>query len=249
MDREALYKTWAPTSAAWSLWAKPVLFVHAGHSDSYEFSSIGEVAVSWAPNPVERVALVVDLPGAESVAAGIALARSGYRPVPIFNAAPGRNAAVPVEPIIAALAEGETMLTRLSVADDAPPAFLLDANRMRPAIPLRPGVFDNRSVVFPQDFPSAGMLLRSGCRRVILLQRAEAIQNDLQHVLRRWQEAGLVIWLKRFDDAGAPSPVTVPRPSRFRSVFYRVATLIGLRRNSAGAFGSTIPESSGGGFG
>ena len=38
-----------------------------------------------------------------------------------------------------------------------------------------------------------------------------------------------------------PIPLSVPKPSRFRSIFYRIAVLAGLRRNSAGGFGAVIP--------
>jgi hypothetical protein len=36
----------------------------------------------------------------------------------------------------------------------------------------------------------------------------------------------------------------VDRPSAFRSLFYRALTLVGLRRNSAGGFGSIVPQPS-----
>ena len=42
-------------------------------------------------------------------------------------------------------------------ATHAPPAFLLDSDRMKAPAP-DPGRFDNRWLVFPQDFPSAAFL-------------------------------------------------------------------------------------------
>jgi hypothetical protein len=42
----------------------------------------------------------------------------------------------------------------------------------------------------------------------------------------------------------------VNRPSNFKTLWYRALAMMGLRRNSAGGFGSVIPElASGGGFG
>jgi hypothetical protein len=43
--------------------------------------------------------------------------------------------------------------------------------------------------------------------------------------------------------------VTVAKPKRFRSIWYRLLAIAGLRRNSAGGFGSVVPQpsSSGGG--
>jgi len=49
--------------------------------------------------------------------------------------------------------------------------------------------------------------------------------------------------------ADARALVVTP-PSRFRSFLYRVIVMAGLRRNSAGGFGSVVPDPStaGGGF-
>jgi hypothetical protein len=89
---------------------------------------------------------------------------------------------------------------------------------------------------------------------VVLLQEqrlGDQPKPDLAHVLRRWQEAGIELYLQ--DPAGyeAPQPMDVKLPSRFRSLVYRVLALSGLRRNSAGGFGSVIPQpsSSSGGYG
>ncbi len=98
-------------------------------------------------------------------------------------------------------------------------------------------------MVFPQDFPSARFLVERKIKRVTLVQ-AEKTQpsEDLSHVLLRWQEAGIEILAKTNGDVGAPSGITVSRPSRFKESWYRA--LAGLRRSSVGAFGSFIPETS-----
>jgi len=251
MDRETLFEIWAPASAVWSAWAKPVLFAQANIYRDVAEPLLTTFDTEWASAPNDLSAIIVELPGAESVALGLALARRGYRPVPLFNSCNGPRPAVPVEPILLALRASATDLAAQSIPHDAPPAFLLDGNRMKSAVPLSPGVFDNRSVVFPQDFPSANALGRMGIRSAIVLRRGDqTIQDDLRHVLRRWQEAGITILTKNCDDARQPTTVNVPRPSQYRSLLYRVLTLLRLRRNSAGGFGSIIPDaSSGGGFG
>ena len=40
--------------------------------------------------------------------------------------------------------------------------------------------------------------------------------------------------------------MTVPKPSRFKSVFYRFKVIFGLTWNAAGGFGGQIPEQSSG---
>jgi len=52
--------------------------------------------LNWLPDAGDKVALVVDLPGAEGVAAGLAFAGRGYRPVPLYNALPDPHALPPL---------------------------------------------------------------------------------------------------------------------------------------------------------
>src|SRR5262249_26112950 len=155
--------------------------------------------VDWAPAAQERFALALDLPGDEGVWLGLALARRGYRPVPLYNALPlpfGMSAfdpvsqrpvaAVDIMPIIAALCQSAEQLASLPISFDAPPAFMLDSNRQAKNVRMLPGEFDNRSVCFTTDFPSGNYLSTRGVQGVLLVQR-ERVEplNDLAHVLRR----------------------------------------------------------------
>jgi hypothetical protein len=243
MTPEQAYRVWAPDGVAWSRWAKPVLFAETSFM---EFEPPREAEwrrldTSWAAG--EPAAVVVDLPGEGSVDVGLALAHHGYRPVPLFNAAHGSRSVVDVKPIIRRLGETTHDLMALSIPPDAPPAFLLDAGRMPRWAGPSPGSFDNRSLVFPQDFPSANFLHANGLRRAILAQRtATQPQEDLAHVLLRWQEGGIPLLARDLSANGPPLPITVSPPSRFRSVWYRALAMMGLHPNSAGGFGSLIPE-------
>jgi hypothetical protein len=258
MDSSQLFEIWAPPESVWSRWAKPVLFA----DPRLAFGDQAPPAVPAAPPasaPRPRgwgdpaTAFVLDLPGSWSVELGLDLARTGYRPVPLFNGADHPFALVDVRPVYNLLVVGAQELATVSLAPEAPPAFLLDVNRQPSAPPpLAPGKFDNRWVVFPQDFPSATFLRSRGVLRVMLLQEkrlGEQPRPDLAHVLRRWQEAGIEIY--RQDPAAdePPRPLNVERPSRFRGLLYRALALAGLRRNSAGGFGSVIPQPSSGGGG
>ena len=94
-------------------------------------------------------------------------------------------------PLMLALAKGGLYLKTISIGPTAPAAFLLDADRMQPAVPPSPGKFDNRWVVFPQDFPSATRLRARGVSDVLVIHAGKSVQEDLAHVLLRWQQGGL----------------------------------------------------------
>ena len=82
-------------------------------------------------------------------------------------------------------------------------------------------------------------------KRVMLVQTEKREpQEDLSHVLLRWQEAGIEMLSKASGDTSLPSRISVPRPSRFKASWYRALAIMGLRRSSVGGFGSFIPETS-----
>ncbi len=246
-EGERLYEVWAPAAAEWSRWAKPVLFASAWRLE--RSVELPQVDVGWVREGA--AAIVVDLEGVASVAAGVALAAKGFRPVPLYNGSHGRDAIVDQEPLLAALAAGADALAAQGLRPGAPPAFLLDARRF-PARTAQPGKLDNRWMVFPQDLPSANLLLSQGIRRAVAIFE-EPMKDDLAHVLRRWQEGGLRIEGKPERDGDLPRSIDVPRPSRFRSMWYRALAILGLGRSDAGGFGMRIPipapPSSGGGGG
>ena len=108
MDAQELYEAWAPARSPWSVWVKPVLFAHYGRVFLPPAPPPG-AEWSWEPPGSNRTALVIDLPGVESVGMGLRAARAGFRPVPVFNACPaptGSPEVVEVKPILAALEAG-----------------------------------------------------------------------------------------------------------------------------------------------
>ena len=252
MNGSQLFEVWAPQDSVWSPWAKPACFAEMPPdipgAAMPVYSGAEPPEGTFDAGPIDTwTAFVVDMPGLRSVEVGLGLARAGYRPVPMFNTAYHAAAIVPVAEILRKLHKAEPEMRSLMIASEAPPAFLLDARRLEPSTAAAPGKFDNRWVVFPQDFPSANFLLAAGIRHVILLQErrhGEQPRPDLAHVLRRWQEAGLAIHLQDPDLDEPPFTLEVRRPSSFRSLFYRALTLVGLRRNSAGGFGGIIPQPS-----
>jgi hypothetical protein len=244
-----IYEAWIPADGVWSLWARPVPF--AQMAEFGELAQSGEqpfwsaIDVGWAPGAGANTALIVDLPGLESVWTGLALAGRGYRPVPLYNACTGPAEVVPMQLIMEGLRAGAGYLKSLLLPADAPPAFLIDANRMAPLRAVLPGVFDNRWRVFPQDFPSARFLMDRGISRAVLIQRGKRqAEEDLAHVLLRWADAGIAIHAKDVADARPPEPINVAKPPWYRAMTYRVREMLGLRSASRGGFGREVPKPS-----
>lgn len=260
MTKDEVFRAWAPGSAAWTRWAKPVLLAHAGvvgsSSEGTVSASEGEETMAAltlsrvvpedtsartyrTPSRSASVALVVELPGALSVHAGVALARLGFRPVPLFNAYPaaGSRGVVDVWPVVNALTRGAVPLAALALHDDAPPAFLLDANR-RGATLVNPRLFDNRSVCTRSDFPTGAVLVAHGIDHVVVVrERTDVpIGRDLSIVLAAHEDAGLKIHEVTTSDSRAPILIRVPRPpwfARLAEALYRWS----LGRSDEGAFG------------
>jgi hypothetical protein len=106
-------------------------------------------------------------------------------------------------------------LVSLRLSEQAPPVFLLDANRG--GFPAEPGWFDNRSFVTSSDFPSVDYLRRYGISRVILVQPTSKPNADLLHVVVHMQGLGMTIALQ------APWAPWAPRPHVFKpSMFPRL---------------------------
>ena len=265
MNRDAIFQVWAPDESPWSPWVKPVLFAHPQSPQCPVADGTGDL--NWVPAASEKVALVINLPGAEGVLAGMALAGRGFRPVPLYNAAPplyfavplpyypkptldpGKSvAAVNVLPILNALKQSTEKLAELKLPADAPPAFLLDSHRQGDGRKIEPGEFDNRSVSFTTDFPSAIFLASQGIQRVIFIQKDSIkIQSDLAHSLRRWQDGGLKLERLLLEHPSVPEPFQVNRPSWYGAMFQRVLCQLGLQRSDTGGFGGWLPDSSAGG--
>ncbi|HKQ61376.1 MAG TPA: hypothetical protein VJS92_08780 [Candidatus Polarisedimenticolaceae bacterium] len=244
MEREAIFASWAPEDALWSPWAKPVLFTQLTEADVAASEKKVEVlpVFTWLPLAASGTALILDLPGSKSLDVGMTVARAGYRPVPLFNGVPGSpREFVLTRDIMRSLASFSNDLDRIGLAPDAPPAFLLDSDRMASGRIPKPGDFDNRWMVFPQDFPSGAFLRRRGLERVLIVRDSAALPEDLIHVGRGFRRAGLTLLVKALDDE-APPQEAVLSGSWIRSVFFRALVMFRLRRSSAGGFGSTIPE-------
>jgi len=245
IDGEDAFAVWAPADAPWSAWAKPIAFIQPGGTISTE--SLDEKAVPTIEIALAtHTAVIIDLPGADAVYMGLALASRGFRPVPLFNGTSGPSPIVEVAPITRALGSGVERLAGMRLAPDAPPAFLLDSRRDGTSVKLTPGSYDNRWIVLPQDFPSAALLASRGITAAILVRtNGVSIPADLAHVLRRWHDHGIRVDVVDTATGHVAANVTVPTPSRFKLAWYAAVALFGLRRSNVGGFGSMIPHQAG----
>jgi hypothetical protein len=234
---EPAFSNWALHRCRWAAWAKPVLFTYP---EPLGFHPLGDCPYAdRLPVATRREALIVDLPGAESIACGVALARNGFLPVPLFNATTGEGQDVlDLDPILGVLKEAGAQLCALNLPDDAPPAFLIHSRRLD-GMP-KPNMFDNRWMLFPQDFPSGRLLRSAGIESVTVIRRGDRMRHDLRGVLRL---------LKR---EGVPSSALDIDTGTTRELVHDLSILAvlgdhiafvfhGLRENSAGGFGGRVP--------
>lgn len=248
-DARALFEMWAPVASRWSAWAKPALFTYLPPTAVAPAERVPWTSAGAMPLGSGRHAVVVDLPGVEGIACGLALAERGFRPVPLYNLTQGiGKEVVAVDPLIAALHDGAELLQTLAMPDDAPPAFLLDSNRHVGV--ASPSMFDNRWMVFPQDFPSGRALMSAGIERVLVIRREGTPRVDLLSVLRLWKREGLAS--ARFDPAtGVTSDLAMD--TSLLAIFSAHLSMVfhGLRENAAGGFGGQVPvpQATSGGFG
>lgn len=262
MNREAIYAAWVPPTGAWSLWARPVLFgqmaAPAGEGPAYPtpirwaWDLFGatqgtateqpwlNLSVDWAPPPAQNAVLIVDLPGAEGVHLGLALAGRGYRPVPLYNGCTGPSELLDQGPILRALRDGAAFLAARALPAEAPPAFLLDSRRRSLPGPPRPGMLDNRWQVFPEDLPSAHLLQQRGVSRVIWIGSGKP-QDDFACILRAWLEAQITLEAKDPAVAGPPHRLVVPPLPWWQRWWNHLRSRLGLQVSPRDGFGYVVP--------
>jgi hypothetical protein len=255
LNKEEIHQVWAPPQARWSRWVKPVLFAFTNAALNDEPRSRVSLKLDWLPAP-GPVALVVDLPRDQGIIWGMELAKSGYRPIPLYNALPFPpqemmtepgsriESTVDVVPILAAICRSTPVLKEIQLSPEAPPAFLLDADRRVARLASAPGRFDNRSVCFPTDFPSAEFLSVHGIHQAIIVQRSNTVAADLVQALIMWQKSGIQLFRVSNSTAAVPSLVVLVQPSWLRRLWNRISIALGLPRGELG-FGGIIPTGSG----
>jgi hypothetical protein len=115
-------------------------------------------------------------------------------------------------PIISALLWGAGKLGERSIPEDAPPAFLLDSNRMN-RHKMNVSVFDNSWDLYEQDIPSVEYMQKSAITSIAV--RGRAIHKDLMRILYKFKKKGMTIFFTNgFDSTKEVSPRKPPRRYR-----------------------------------
>lgn len=195
-----VYRIWAPEGAKWTEWVRPVPF--AGVKQCAKGYSQAELVIPklhYLDETFEGAALIVDLPGMNSIKEGIALAKAGYRPIPVYNGTieqKNARATVNNQMIVSGLILGAKHLAGIKIAPDAFPAFLVDRNRLN-RHKMSVSVFDNSWDVYHQDLPSADYFIENGIRKIIVI--GESFSPDLQKILYPFKKKRIeILWTNRY---------------------------------------------------
>ena len=198
MTAKDVFKVWAPTGVKWVDWVRPVQFMALDDNfKTYEVSEFLIPTITYIDKASEDTAIIVDLEGDDSIKEGIALAKIGFRPIPIYNGTDsqeGAMATVDNNIVESGLIKGAIELVKINIPDNAPPAFLADSNRMH-RFKMNESIFDNSWDIYPQDIPSAKYFLENGINKIIIV--GKKVENDLAKILYKFQQEGIEIYFTK----------------------------------------------------
>jgi len=213
MTGRDVFKMWAPPGAKWTDWVRPVPFIFMETSLCMErVYNLKIPDIGYINKKQSDTAIIIDIPEYEGIEEGLGLAGLGYRPVPLYNGTiEQKNSMALVDNCIiaTALRAGAFELVKFNIAEDAPPAFLLDSNRLhRYKMDIK--LFDNSWDIYQQDLPTAGYFLSSGVDKIIV--RSEKVHTDLAKILYGFQKKGLTVFFTNGYDC--PKKVSIKKPKR-----------------------------------
>ena len=233
MLAKKIYKIWAPVGAKWVDWVRPVPFIGINEKmetfetgefknhlasyiqalNTYQNNMKNEVSskeFNLKTNNINSVAIIIDLPGIDSIKEGLAVAQMGFRPIPIYNGTEEQLGAMPTvdnSSIKIGLLKGALELKKIKLDKDAPPAFLLDSNRTN-RYKMTEAVFDNSWDVYAQDMPSAEYFLSNKINKIIVI--GKKLQKDLQKILYGFQRNGIKIFFS--SEYGELKEIKIKKP-------------------------------------
>ncbi len=199
--------------------------------------------------------VIVDLPGATTIEAGVILIKEAAQPICTFDHWPfatgNRSAArvVDPEPIIDMMftLAHEVLEARKTLTTHVAPVWLCDNRRLggRGQIRPLPGTFDNRYFIDDSILAGPKTLRKGGIRKVVYFN--ERLEDDplpdLVPFLIEAHKLGLTLQQVSLTDENTwvePSPMEVP--------FMRKLPIQGFRRTDMGGFGQMIPVPSEGSY-
>lgn len=196
MTNKECYKVWAPTGKRWTDWVRPVPFIAAtANVKGYHAGELVVPNIDFINDTWEKAAVVIDLPGDESIEVGLALAKKGYRPIPVYNGTieqENARATVDNQTVGAALIWGAKILQEIKIDEDALPVFLLDKNRLNRR-KVDASIFDNSWDIYPQDIPSADCFLKNDIHKIMVI--SDSLSKDLKVIFRKFKKKNMTIRL------------------------------------------------------
>ena len=194
MTGRDIFKIWAPEETKWTPWVRPVPFVNIDNNlKVYEVAEFIVPEEKYIKLSLDT-ALIIDLPGNDSIKKGIAVSKIGFRPIPIYNGTDEQEGAISTvdnHSIKIGLAKGALELQKIEINKNAPPAFLLDSNRMN-RLKMNESIFDICWDIYAQDLPTAEYFLKNDINKIVVI--GEKIQKDLKKILYKFQKKGIKIF-------------------------------------------------------
>lgn len=210
MTDKKIYQKWAPIGTRWVEWVRPVPFMAINEALSINVVSNFTIPqVNYLSKVLTDTAVIIDMPSFEGIEEGLAMAKLGFRPIPLYNGTKGQDKAmtlVDTKGIAKALIWGAFELDKVTISSVAPPAFLLDSNRMH-QYKMNASIFDNSWDLYHQDLPSAEYFLNHGINKIVV--RGEKVQEDLAKIFYKFQAKGITIFLT--DGFEKPHKVIIKR--------------------------------------
>lgn len=197
-----IFKIWAPLGSRWIEWVRPVPFIEINKNiNNYEFYDFVIPDIYYINELLNDTAFIIDLPSYNGVKEALALAKLGYRPIPIYNGTnepEGALATTNNKAISKSLIWGALELNKLNISNEAPPAFLLDTNRLN-RYKMNESVFDNSWDIYPQDIPSIEYFLKNGIKKIII-RSEKNISKDLNKILYKYQKEIKILFTNGFEE-------------------------------------------------
>jgi len=215
MTNKDVYKIWAPYGEKWTMYVRPVPFVNMPEFKPKDFDLLFVPDVDFIDKYDSSICYIVDLPNERAIEEGLAIAKFGYRPIPLFN-----GTLEPINSISTTnnrmverpLAWGATILKDMKFSKDAPPVFIIDLNRQN-RYKLEVSYFDNSYDMYGQDFPTPKALLESGINKVVI--RTPKLENDMRMILSNYQKHGIEIY--KTYEFEKPKKVHVKKPLFYKN--------------------------------
>ena len=189
-----IYKIYAPIGAKWIEWVRPVPFVAIDTYNRKQVNNWLDRKVIFLDKYEADTAILIDLPGKESIELGISLAHIGYRPIPLFNGTDEQNFAERTTDtylVESALITGSEKLKNIVLPNNANPVFLIDSSRLN-RYRAKETIFDNSWDLYKHDIPSAEYFKKNGITKIIIV--GNKLEKDIRKIFFNFQKLGIDIY-------------------------------------------------------